>query len=272
MQIFCINLPESTDRRRLVNQQFQSLALSDWEWLEAVNGRTLSAEEMTMHTDTKYQQRGHNRIFFPGEVGCALSHQKAYKAIIDRGLSHALILEDDICIDRNLKLCLSFVEHLISEQQPQVILLSEIKKYFSDNIQPISDQYDLVEAVSARHGYAYIINRKAAEIIIKNNYPLKHVADDWKRVRYFSDGDIVIKAVVPPLVGVGHLATTSQIIQSDTEKAYAGRKRKKRRFYSRLMTARLKLTSYFYHFFRKVEAVSQQRRMLIDPIEHSLVD
>jgi glycosyl transferase, family 25 len=31
----------------------------------------------------------------PGELGCYLSHQKVYRAMIDRGISQALVLEDD---------------------------------------------------------------------------------------------------------------------------------------------------------------------------------
>ena len=38
----------------------------------------------------------------PGEVGCYASHLLAYEIIMKRDLKHAIILEDDIIIDRDL--------------------------------------------------------------------------------------------------------------------------------------------------------------------------
>jgi len=47
----------------------------------------------------------------PGEVGCILSHQKAFQRIIDEKLPYALIMEDDVDIAPSIHEILDYLEH-----------------------------------------------------------------------------------------------------------------------------------------------------------------
>ena len=88
MKVFIINLKRSVARRKSIEKECVRYKL-DYEFIDAVDGRLLSPTEIKRHTrDLNYACR-------PGEIGCALSHIKAYRLMCDRGINTALILEDD---------------------------------------------------------------------------------------------------------------------------------------------------------------------------------
>ncbi|HDR2572978.1 TPA: glycosyltransferase family 25 protein, partial [Enterobacter ludwigii] len=76
MKIFIVNLKKSVERRKKMEAQLNALGLSA-EFIEAVDGRLMSEEERKGVTANV------NYAFLPGEIGCALSHQKIYKKMID---------------------------------------------------------------------------------------------------------------------------------------------------------------------------------------------
>lgn len=96
---FVISLPRAVHRIPQVNRIVKS---STWpiEILEAVDGAALSNEEV----EAVYQPRRF-RPMYPfslrrGEIGCFLSHRKAWLRILRDGLDAALILEDDIELEQ----------------------------------------------------------------------------------------------------------------------------------------------------------------------------
>ncbi|EPP1355413.1 glycosyltransferase family 25 protein, partial [Enterobacter hormaechei] len=93
-----------------------------YEFIEAVDGRKMTETELRNVT------RETNYAFLPGEVGCALSHQKIYKRIIDENIDAALILEDDVVLNSDLREILNSVT--LSKTKPEILLLSRVNKYY----------------------------------------------------------------------------------------------------------------------------------------------
>ncbi|MEM4620005.1 MAG: glycosyltransferase family 25 protein [Desulfurococcaceae archaeon] len=62
--------------------------------LKEVDGRKLTAEEYFRLVACSFLKDF--LLMTPGEVGCALSHMKAYENLIHSGEEYALILEDDV--------------------------------------------------------------------------------------------------------------------------------------------------------------------------------
>ncbi|XZE34447.1 glycosyltransferase family 25 protein [Pirellulaceae bacterium SH501] len=96
---FVISLPRATHRIPQVKRIVQASPLPT-EVLDAVDGPALSAEEIA-----SVYQRNRYRPFYPfalrrGEIGCFLSHRKAWLRILRDDLDAALILEDDIELEK----------------------------------------------------------------------------------------------------------------------------------------------------------------------------
>ena len=67
----------------------------DYEFIEAVDGRLLSENELENICDyNNFKKHPSWGTRGKGIIGCALSHQKVYKKIVEKKLSKALILED----------------------------------------------------------------------------------------------------------------------------------------------------------------------------------
>jgi GR25 family glycosyltransferase involved in LPS biosynthesis len=96
---FVISLPRSTHRIPQVKRIVQASPLPT-EVIAAVDGASLSEEEIA-----GVYQRNRYRPHYPfelrrGEIGCFLSHRKAWLRILREDLDAALILEDDIELEK----------------------------------------------------------------------------------------------------------------------------------------------------------------------------
>lgn len=98
---FIIHLARSTGREAQVSRIQAACPLAA-EVLDAVDGRALSeAERAAVYTRALHKPR-YPFDFGPGEIGCFLSHRRAWKEIVDRGLNAGLIIEDDVEIEREV--------------------------------------------------------------------------------------------------------------------------------------------------------------------------
>ena len=99
IQAFVIHLTRAEARRPQVDRILETCPVPA-RVIEAVDGRALPAAEI----DAVYSRRSLHAPRYPfelgvGEVGCFLSHRKAWQAIADNDLEAGLIIEDDVDID-----------------------------------------------------------------------------------------------------------------------------------------------------------------------------
>ena len=112
------------------------------------------------------------------QIGCALSHIKIYKDFIKSKKSYALILEDDAIFLKNFTIDLQSFIIKNFKFKKQILLLSELKEFYKKPVDNIKD-YEIVEVTNAFFTHAYVINKEAAKSIIKFNFPIKTVADNF---------------------------------------------------------------------------------------------
>ncbi|WP_331704370.1 glycosyltransferase family 25 protein [Enterobacter ludwigii] len=203
MNIFIVNLKNSVERRQKMEEQLHALGLSA-EFIEAVDGRFMSDDERKRVTaDVNY-------AFLPGEIGCALSHQKIYKRIVDEGIAQALILEDDVLIENILPELLKGIK--LSNSTPEIILLSRVNKFRKKAVRSLTTIYKIHKTEQATTAHAYIINNKAASSFLNNLYPVWMTADKWSLFEDLSMAKIY--SVIPYPVRLSEEAETSTINQS----------------------------------------------------------
>lgn len=99
IEAFIIHLARATARRPQVDRLLHACPVPA-HVLEAVDGRGLSQAEI----DVVYTRKSLYAPRYPfaltvGEVGCFLSHRKAWQAILDSGCDAGLVIEDDVEMD-----------------------------------------------------------------------------------------------------------------------------------------------------------------------------
>ncbi|MBQ4860276.1 glycosyltransferase family 25 protein [Pseudoalteromonas sp. MMG013] len=99
--IFLINLDQSTQRLKACSDRLNQQSLS-FERISGVYGKSLSYDELHRHYSTNLNSKKYHRALSQGEIGCYLSHRKAWQTIVDRKLDYAIVIEDDFKLVGNL--------------------------------------------------------------------------------------------------------------------------------------------------------------------------
>ena len=99
VEAFIIHLARAEARRTQVDHLLAECPVPA-RIVDAVDGRALPIDEI----DAVYSHKSLHAPRYPfeltvGEVGCFLSHRKAWQAILDAGLDAGLVIEDDVEMD-----------------------------------------------------------------------------------------------------------------------------------------------------------------------------
>lgn len=157
MLIYYINLDRSHDRKQSMEKQFQLFGL-DVTRLSAIDGSTLNL--------TDYKSCG----LTPGEIGCYLSHIKAWKLLLETDDQFAVIFEDDI------KISADFNDFLNNTQWRNEIFdiikldTSQRRVFLSKTGKRLKPKRSLFRLLTPHLGTAgYIIHRSFAEKLIRDH-------------------------------------------------------------------------------------------------------
>lgn len=154
-----VNLKNRIDRRDKMIEKLNAENIYNYEFFEAVNGKTLNC---TNELISLFNRNDFN--YNKGVIGCALSHLILWKKLIsDKDNNFYVILEDDINLCDNFKIYLDNVCNTFVEKQLQHLALGE---YFSNK--PYPDNTIKIETYSKdlykewNVTFAYIISKSAA--------------------------------------------------------------------------------------------------------------
>ena len=218
MRVFVISLPNANERRTFMKMQLEHLGL-DYEFFDAIPGSEYF-DDPRWYDDVS-ARRLEDRSLRPGEVGCALSHAAVYEEIVKRGLSWALILEDDAILHNDLPSILKVLENDKIEQG-DVIFLERCDHYKWGSKQPLWKQFSIVDPILVRYGNnaqaaGYIVTAKAAAAMSKVNIPVRFPADNWGYYRRL----VRFRGVVPTLTLIRqNTSLNSQTTEKGTRQAF----------------------------------------------------
>ncbi|MGA5655273.1 glycosyltransferase family 25 protein [Rahnella contaminans] len=207
MKVFIINLKRSSERRVSIESQCKKFNL-DYEFIDAVDGATLTPTEVKQHT------RALNYANKPGEIGCALSHIAAYRKIADLKLDKALILEDDAHLTADILPTLAAIDS-IRDTRPAITLLTITDQYLQRSSHIIDSKHAIHSVFEASLAHGYVINAAAALRALSALYPVWMVADRWQVFKEYSICEI--NAVVPPVITLSPLSKKSIINATECE-------------------------------------------------------
>jgi GR25 family glycosyltransferase involved in LPS biosynthesis len=218
MKTFCINLKKSVDRRRAVTAEFAKHAINatfidavgvddpDFKSVKSTANKMerrcycVNSNEPSGSKATKSAGlcRHRARRLRPVEIAISLSHLKVYQTILAQELSSALVCEDDIILHKDFTATVTRLLTKIDftqQNQPIIVFLGA-----PDNPDLIkSDQIIKSSKNGIYSNYCYIVNRSAAEILVKNFFPITRPEDSYKRF-LINQGHIKCYQIVPSLV------------------------------------------------------------------------
>lgn len=157
--IYVINMASSTERLADVTAQMERLNLT-FERIEAVVGAELSQDEINKVYDADANKKRHHRNLTPGEIGCYVSHRKAWQKIVEGDSEFALVLEDDIHINDNLTACFELVTKSMGWD---FLKISDTEDVKVANKKRLNSEFDLVSYNKVpNRTMAYFLSKPAA--------------------------------------------------------------------------------------------------------------
>ncbi|MFA6165712.1 MAG: glycosyltransferase family 25 protein [Gemmatimonadaceae bacterium] len=204
--VFVISLSRSVERRAHISRQLSALGVS-WEFVDAVDGLELAAEELDRVVGASNLEvlPGVWRRLTRGEIGCALSHQRCYRLILARDLPMAFVFEDDVDVRS------SFVEvanalarfpvnwelvlfaHHSARNGPRA---GAETTWYGATVHPEHRVRRVVEF--AMGAMAYLVSRAGARKLLTYGTPVRMPAD-WV-TGYAPSAGVRLHAVTPPVV------------------------------------------------------------------------
>lgn len=183
LPIYVINMARHRERRLAIQAHLDRLG-ADYSIVEAVDGRSLSAEFLAQQVDA-------GPVPIPlGHVGCYLSHLKAYEALRASGQPAALVLEDDARIDGRVlgllrqglaptaQLDYCFLDWEAFNRQGPVFYDTRSRFALGGGLKAVR----LHAGPLAAH--AYLITARAAALRLAHAFPIRAPIDTYENLPY----------------------------------------------------------------------------------------
>lgn len=189
LQIYIVSLKRDKEKRQIIQEKLHSLGL-DFVFVDAVDGKLLPESQLNgLKFSEKIQQRKFTPA--PGEIGCGLSHLKAYELFISSFNNWLCVLEDDAILDeRFASFIQNFDEKKLLHYKDSLFILGgqnglQSRRLISKSIfSYVYAANQLFRRVinSERHVYrtcCYLVNRDVASNFLKLSKQYFFLADDW---------------------------------------------------------------------------------------------
>ena len=194
-----INLDKSHQRLERISARLNQLGLP-FERVPAVYGASLSAVELKEFYSHTLNAKSYRRPLSNAEIGCYLSHLKAWQTIVDRQLPCALVIEDDLIIDDELK---AFM-HKLSRSTADWDVVKFYCRKSSPRItsrEPIGRSHDLCRFQKIPIGnLAQLVSLNGAKKILAARQKFGRPVDD--DIQHWWEADLNVLGIFPSVVHV----------------------------------------------------------------------
>ena len=177
IKTFVINLKKDIQRKNYINKHLAERNIN-FEFIEGVYGKELSNSEINELADLNLSSKKMGKQISLNEIGCALSHRKAYKKIVDENLDGGFIFEDDIILSKDIKEILESINKN-KKQLPQKAWLGLSNSYIrtSKKTFDLFDSYKIYQSPKVRGALGYYIDYAGAKKLLYLNTKITYVSD-----------------------------------------------------------------------------------------------
>jgi GR25 family glycosyltransferase involved in LPS biosynthesis len=217
IDVFIIHYKKLTERK-----EYLKSALKDFKvhWIEDVDRDTLTPEQLSMYEYSSEKWKTLNAVWkeynseprplSTAEIACNVSHYMAYKAISEKGIDRALILEDDVILYHNFAKKLRRVLDELPEDFDSCYLsdcfgwtVNNYKQGFLGSLN--KNIYDFDKCVyrmpTGRCADSYVISNKCAKVMCEKFVPFC-LPVDWQQTPIYLTGSMKVYWAEPALTAL----------------------------------------------------------------------
>jgi glycosyl transferase family 25 len=188
MKIFVTNLNGYTERKLFMEKQLSDYNL-EYEIIDCIDGRGWKEDDIKKIVSPRlfemYQLYGETWLT-KGAIAATQTHiNRIFKKMVQDNIPMALVLEDDVKVNPQLSILLVEVQKQIERIDFDGVMLlyatssgTLLTASTSIKIDKTHAIYS-IEAGSVGCGCSYIITKKTAERLIKNQTPIDKIGDWW---------------------------------------------------------------------------------------------
>jgi len=200
VQILVISLERSIDRRKKVENEMQKISIP-WEFLSAVDGSKLITPPIEYRAKKVKRLLGHELT--PNEIGCYLSHKKAWMRCIEKNIT-TLVLEDDFVMAPNFEEILA----TILTKMPQCLFLRlqglyEVPSTLIETVNGINLVRNKGDAVGAT---AYLLAPEVAQKLIDSSSYIYEPVDHF--LEHHQKHGLELLAIRPYPIDISRVVST----------------------------------------------------------------
>ena len=201
IRVVVIALERTPERRGILEERIARIGLDEAfavEFVAAIDGQTLTQEQIAASTDDEKRRRHFNYPMSLGALGCALSHRREIKRFLDSGDPARLILEDDCDPLPAMRRCAAGIE--LFHNRVDFINISD-RSPASNPVVKVVDFMEGHDICAMRYGdmtmRAYVVTRRGARKYLAANAKIFYEND---RVcnRWWESG-LKVFTIEPPL-------------------------------------------------------------------------
>jgi glycosyl transferase family 25 len=200
LQILVISLEQSDARKKNCSNELSKISF-DWNFLKAVDGKKLN------YPIPEYDENKVTRLLgfplTPNEIGCFLSHRKAWQSCVDRNIP-TLVFEDDFVILPNF---VEVVNQLLKDQQSWGLIRLQALVECSDVVVKDYKEFKLVcNDCDPLGATAYLLSPSTAALLIKNSCQIFEPLDHY--LEHHQKHSVKMLAIKPYPIGNWLVDTT----------------------------------------------------------------
>lgn len=194
-KVFVLNLERDTTKKSHIKKHFKQKNIS-FEFVNGIDGQKIPEEQINEISDLNFARKNMGRDISLGEIGCALGHNKIYERILSDNLDGAFIFEDDVILHNDINLIMDGIYNQKEsiEDNSVVYLGDSYIKLYSKKVM-INEHVGVYDTYLSHCLYAYYIDRKAAETLLKTNGVVKYTADSQALMKHVNKLSLNVSCV-----------------------------------------------------------------------------
>jgi len=215
-----INLKRRPDRREAMTKKLQDANLTNWEFVEAVDGKDLfpTFEIAKLFNGNDF---GSRKAF----IGCALSHYNLWRALLqDNSNEWYVIMEDDINFVADFSKKFNFLKPAFAKENYLLLGYSMFQKYRDETKDIYVTQGENIKITDLNYNlyiggaFCYSINKNGAKILVDyiSQNGIKHGIDYIMKIYR----ELKCKETQPSIAYTNWYEKEGQDIDTDIQKSF----------------------------------------------------